>query len=32
MLKSLIHLDLSFDQGDKYVFIFIFLHTDSQLD
>mgnify|MGYP007133048323 CR=1 FL=1 len=32
MLRSLIHLDLSFVQGDKYGSIFIFLHTDSQLD
>ena len=32
MLRSLIHLDLSFVQGDKYGSIFILLHTDSQLD
>jgi hypothetical protein len=32
MLRSLIHLDLSFVQGDEYGSIFIFLHTDSQLD
>jgi hypothetical protein len=32
MLRTLIHLDLSFVQGDKYGSIFIFLHTDSQLD
>jgi hypothetical protein len=32
MLRSLIHLDLSFVQGDKYGSTFIFLHTDSQLD
>jgi hypothetical protein len=31
-LRSLIHLDLSFVQGGKYGSIFIFLHTDSQLD
>jgi hypothetical protein len=31
MLRSLIHLDFSFVQGDKYGYIFI-LHTDSQLD
>ena len=30
MLRSLIHLDLSFVQGDKYGSII--LHTDSQLD
>jgi hypothetical protein len=27
MLRSLIHLDLNFVQGDKYGSIFIFLHT-----
>jgi hypothetical protein len=32
MLKSLIHLDLSFVQGDKYGSIYVLLHTDSQLD
>jgi hypothetical protein len=32
MLRSLTHLDLSFVQGDKYGSIFIFLHTDYQLD
>jgi hypothetical protein len=32
MLRSLIHLDMSFVQGDKYGPIFIFLHTDNQLD
>jgi hypothetical protein len=32
MLRSLIHLDLSFVQGDKYGSIFILLHTDYQLD
>ena len=32
MLKSLIHLDLIFVQGDKYGKFFIFLHIDSQLD
>jgi hypothetical protein len=31
MLKSLIHLDLSFVQGDKYGSIFILLPTDFQL-
>jgi hypothetical protein len=30
-LSSLIHLDLSFVQGDEYGSIFIFLHADSQL-
>ena len=29
MWISLIHLDLSFVQGDTYGSIFIFLHTDS---
>jgi hypothetical protein len=32
MLRSLIHLDLSFVQGDKYGPIFILLHVDIQLD
>jgi hypothetical protein len=32
MLKSLILLDLSIVQCDKYGYILIFLHTDSQLD
>ena len=32
LLRSLIHLDLSFVQGDKYGFIFIFQHTDCYLD
>jgi hypothetical protein len=32
MLKSFIYLDLSFVQGNKYGPIFIFLHTDNQLD
>jgi hypothetical protein len=32
MLRSLIHLHLSFVQGDKYGSIFIFLHTDCQLN
>jgi hypothetical protein len=32
MLRFLIHLDLSFVQGDKYRSIFIFQHTDCQLD
>ena len=32
MLKSSIHLDLSFVQGDKYGYIFTFLYNDSQLD
>jgi hypothetical protein len=32
MLRTLIYLELSFLQGDKYGSIFIFLHTDSQLD
>ena len=32
MLRSLIHLDLSFVQGDKYGFICILLHTDLQLN
>jgi hypothetical protein len=31
-LRSLIHLDLSFIQDDKYGSIFILLHTVSQLD
>ena len=32
ILRSLIHLDLCFVKGDKYGSIFIFLHTDSQLN
>jgi hypothetical protein len=32
MLRSLIYLDLNFVQDDKSGSIFIFLHTDSQLD
>jgi hypothetical protein len=32
MLRSLIHLDLNFVQRNKYGYIFIILHTDSQLD
>ena len=32
MLSSLIHLNLSFVQGDKCGSIFTFLHTDCQLD
>jgi hypothetical protein len=32
MLRSLIYLDLSFVQGDRYGSIFIFLHTDSKVD
>ena len=32
ILSSLTHLDLSFVQGDKYRFICILLHTDSQLN
>jgi hypothetical protein len=32
ILSSLIYFDLSFVQGDKYGTIFIFLHTDCQLD
>jgi hypothetical protein len=31
MLKSLIHLDLNTVQGDKYVSILFFQHTDCQL-
>jgi hypothetical protein len=31
MLRPLIHLDLSFVQGEKYGTIFILLHTDMQL-
>ena len=31
MLRSLIHLDLSFVHGDRYGFIFILLHVDIQL-
>jgi hypothetical protein len=30
MLRSLIHLDLSFIQGDKYGSIWILLHADIQ--
>jgi hypothetical protein len=32
LLRSLIHLDLSFMQGDTFGSIFILLHTDCQLD
>ena len=32
MLRSLIHLNLSFVQGDRYGSIFILLHADIQLD
>jgi len=32
MLRSLIHLDLSFVQGDKYKSICILLHVDIKLD
>ena len=32
MLRSLIHLDLSFVQCDKYGSIFILQHIDVQLD
>jgi hypothetical protein len=32
MLRSLIYLDLSIVQDDKYGSIFIFLHVNSQLD
>jgi hypothetical protein len=32
MLRSLIHLDLSFVQDDKNAFICILLRTDIQLD
>jgi hypothetical protein len=32
MLRSLIHLDLSFLQGDRYGSIFILLHADIHLD
>ena len=32
MLRSLIHLDLSFVQGDKYKSNCVFLHADCQLD
>jgi hypothetical protein len=32
MLRSVIPLDLRFVQGDKYGSVFIFLHTDCQLD
>ena len=31
MLRSLIHLDLSFVHGDRYGSIFILLHVDIQL-
>jgi hypothetical protein len=31
MLRSLIHLNLSFMQGDKYGFMFILLHEDVQV-
>jgi hypothetical protein len=30
--RSLIHLDLSFVQGDKYESVYILLHTDIQFD
>jgi hypothetical protein len=32
MLRSLIHLNVSFVQGDNYESMFIFLHINSQLD
>jgi hypothetical protein len=32
MLKSLIHLDMSSVQGDKYGSIFNLLHVDIQVD
>jgi hypothetical protein len=32
MLRSLIHLDLSFEQGDRYGFICILLYSDTNLD
>jgi hypothetical protein len=32
MLRSVIHLDLSFVQGDKYKSICISLHVDIQFD
>jgi hypothetical protein len=32
ILRSLIHLDLSFAKGDKHGSICIFLHVDIQLD
>jgi hypothetical protein len=32
MLRSLIYLNLSFGQGDKYESIFILLHVDIHLD
>jgi hypothetical protein len=32
MQSYLIHLDLSYVQGNKYGFIFILLHPDNQLD
>jgi len=32
ILGSLIHLDMNFVQGDKYGSIFIYLHSDYQLD
>ena len=31
MLRSLIHLDLSFMQGDKYGSVYVLLHADIQL-
>jgi hypothetical protein len=32
MLRSLIHLDLSFVQDDKFRSVFILLHVDIQFD
>jgi hypothetical protein len=32
MLRSLIKMELKFDEGFKYIFICIILHIDSQLD
>jgi hypothetical protein len=32
VLRSLIHLELSFVQGDNYEYIFILLNTDSHFD
>jgi hypothetical protein len=32
MLRSLIHFDLSFVQGDRYISICILLHADIQLE
>ena len=32
ILRSLIHLELSFVQGDKYGSVYILLHVDIQLD